>query len=97
MKDEPELDLADLKRLLERVRKSIHQAPDDVRSQMNSFVIAVGCVQSLTDSAIQTGEKIGPLTVDMGNTLCPVPFASDAIAKVQKLGAIGKKRKSAKC
>jgi 3-methyladenine DNA glycosylase AlkD len=98
IKDDSELDLTELKRLLERVRKSIHQAPDEVRSQMNSFVIAVGsCVQPLTDTAIQTGEKIGPVTADMGNTSCQVPFAPDYIRKVQKRGAIGKKRKTAKC
>jgi 3-methyladenine DNA glycosylase AlkD len=98
IKDDSELDLAELKRLLERVRKSIHQAEDAVRRQMNLFVIAVGsCVKPLTDTAIQTGEKIGPVTADMGNTACQVPFAPDYIRKVQKRGAIGKKRKTAKC
>jgi 3-methyladenine DNA glycosylase AlkD len=98
IKDDSELDLAELKRLLERVRKTIHQAPNDVRSSMNGFVIAVGSyVKSLTDTAIQTGEKIGPVSVDMGNTSCQVPFAPDYIRKVQKRGTIGKKRKSAKC
>jgi 3-methyladenine DNA glycosylase AlkD len=98
IKDDSELDLAELKRLLERVRKSIHQADNDVRSQMNSFVIAVGSyVQPLTDAAIETAEKIGPVSVDKGNTSCQVPFAPDSIRKVQKRGAIGKKRKSAKC
>jgi hypothetical protein len=98
IKDDSELDLAELKRLLERVRKTIHQAPNDVRSSMNSFVIAVGSyVKPLTDTAIQAAEKIGPVTVDMGNTSCHVPFAPDSIRKVQKRGTIGKKRKSAKC
>jgi hypothetical protein len=98
IKDDSELDLSELKRLLGRVRKSIHQAPNDVRSQMNGFVIAVGSyVKSLTDTAIQLGEKIGPVSVDMGNTSCQVPFAPDYIRKVQKRGTIGKKRKSAKC
>jgi DNA alkylation repair enzyme len=98
VKDDSDLDLAELKRLLERVRKNIHQAPNDVRSQMNSFVIAVGSyVKSLTDTALQLAEKIGPVSVDMGNTSCRVPFAPDYIRKVQKRGAIGKKRKSAKC
>lgn len=98
IKDDSELDLAELKRLLERVRKTIHQAPDAVRYQMNSFVIAVGSyVKSLSDTALQIAEKIGPITVDMGNTSCQVPFAPDYIRKVQKRGAIGKKRKSAKC
>jgi 3-methyladenine DNA glycosylase AlkD len=98
IKDDSELDLAELKRLLERVRKTIHHAPNDVRSSMNSFVIAVGSyVKPLTDMAIQTAEKIGPVSIDMGNTSCQVPFAPDSIRKVQKRGAIGKKRKSAKC
>ncbi len=98
VKDDSELDLAELKRLLDRVRETIHQAPNDVRSSMNSFVIAVGSyVPPLTDSAVQTAEKIGPVTIDMGNTSRQVPFALDSIRKVQKRGAIGKKRKSAKC
>ncbi len=98
IKDDSELNLAELKRLLERVQKNIHQAPNDVRSQMNMFIIAVGSyVQLLTDTALQIGEKIGPVTVDMGNTSCRVPFAPDYIRKVQKRGAVGKKRKTAKC
>ena len=98
IKEDLKLDLAELKRLLERVRKSIHQAEDSVRRQMNLFVIAVGSyVQPLTDTAIQIGEKIGPVTTDMGNTSCQVPFAPDYIRKVQKRGSIGKKRKTAKC
>ncbi|HYJ04662.1 MAG TPA: DNA alkylation repair protein [Chthoniobacterales bacterium] len=98
IKDDSELDLPKLKQLLERVRKTIHQAPDDVRYQMNFFVIALGCyVKSLTETAIQTAEKIGAVEVDMGDTSCEVPYAPDYIRKVQKRGTIGKKRKSAKC
>ena len=98
IKDDSELDLAVLKRLLLRVQKTIHQADDMVRRQMNCFVIAAGSyVQPLTEMAIQLGEKIGLVTVDMGNTSCQVPFAPDYIRKVQKRGTIGKKRKTAKC
>jgi len=98
IKDDSELDLAELKRLLQRVQKIIHQADDVERRQMNSFVIAVGSyVKPLTDMAIQTAEKIGPVSIDMGNTSCQVPFAPDSIRKVQKRGAIEKKRKSVKC
>ena len=97
-KDDSELDLPKLKQLLERVRKSIHQAPDDVRYQMNFFVIAVGSyVQSLTATALQIAEKIGPVTADMGDTSCEVPSAGNYIRKVEARGAIGKKRKMAKC
>ncbi len=98
IKADAELDLMKLKRLLERVRLTIHQAPDVVRYQMNSFIIALGSyVPSLTGIAIQTAEKIGPVTADMGNTSCEVPSAADYIRKVQKRGTIGRKRKTAKC
>ncbi len=33
----------------------------------------------------------------MGETACQVPYAPEAIRKVEQRGAIGKKRKSAKC
>ena len=46
-----------------------------VRYQMNAFVIAVGSyVKPLTEFAIQTGEKIGPVTADLGNNNCQVPL-----------------------
>jgi hypothetical protein len=98
IREDKHLDLAALKRLLERARKTIHRQSDEARYQMNGFVIAVGAyVKSLTDTALQAAEEISPVTVDMGNTSCQVPFAPDYIRKVQKRGAIGKKRKSAKC
>src|SRR6266508_1830820 len=98
IKDDAELDLAELKRLLSRVQKTIHQAPDAVRPGMNSFIIALGSyVKPLTELAIQTGEAIGPVTADLGNSNCQVFSAPDYIRKVQKRGAIGKKRKAAKC
>jgi hypothetical protein len=66
IKEDTDLDLTGLKRLLQRVQKTIHEAPDVVRRQMNVFVIAVGTyVQPLTDTAVQAGEKIGPVTADM--------------------------------
>ncbi len=93
-----QLDLAELKKLLQRVKKTIHQAPNLVRYVMNGFVIAVGSyVSDLTELALEVGAKIGTVTVDMGDTSCKVPFAPDYIQKVQQRGTIGKKRKTAKC
>jgi 3-methyladenine DNA glycosylase AlkD len=98
IKNDADLDLAELKQLLKRVEKTIHVQPDGVRSAMNGFIIAVGTyVKSLTDLAIKTAEKIGPVSVDMGNTSCKVPYAPDYIRRVQQRGTIGKKRKTAKC
>jgi len=68
IKDDAELDLAELKQLLQRVQKTIHQQPDRVRYVMNGFVIAVGSyVKSLTELALKTAEKIGTVKVDMGD------------------------------
>lgn len=98
IKDDKDLDLAELKKLLERVQKTIHQQPDRVRYVMNCFVIAVGSyVKPLTDLAKKTAEKIGKVSVDMGDTACKVPYAPDYIAMVEQRGTVGKKRKSAKC
>jgi hypothetical protein len=60
-------------------------------------VVMANYVQPLTDAAIQTAEKIGPVMADLGNNACQVPFAPDHIRKVQKRGTTGKKRKTAKC
>lgn len=92
------LDLPALEGLLPRVQATIHQAPDLVRYQMNSFVIALGCyVRPLTAIAIHTAQQTGPVMADLGNNACQVPFAPDYIAKVEQRGTLGKKRKTAKC
>lgn len=98
IKDDAELDIAELKKLLLRVQNTIHEQPDRVRLNMNGFVIAVGSyVAALTDAALQTAAKIGKVEVDMGDTDCKVPNATEKIQKVKDRGTIGKKRKSAKC
>lgn len=98
IKDDADLDLAELKRLLQRVQKTIHDAPNLVRYAMNNFVICVGSyVKPLSELALQTAAKIGPVSVDLGNTACKVPGAVEYIRKVEKRGTIGKKRKTVKC
>jgi len=93
-----ELDLPEIKRLLNRVKQTIHQQPDRVPYCMNSFVIAVGgYISSLFDLAMQTAKEIGRVEVDMGDTDCKVPSAPDYLTKIKTMGRIGKKRKSAKC
>lgn len=96
--DDADLDLAELKRLLKRVERAIHGEANLVRYAMNDFLIAVGCyVAELTTAAIQVADKIGTVSVDMGATACEVPSARQHIEKAQQRGAIGKKRKTAKC
>lgn len=98
IKDDSDLDLIELKELMKRVEREIQRVPDIVRYQMNMFVIAVGSyVKSLAENAIQTGERIGPVTADLGNNSCRVPYAPDYIRKVEQRGTLGRKRKSARC
>jgi 3-methyladenine DNA glycosylase AlkD len=98
VKDDGELDLAELKQLLQRVQATIHQQPNLVRGAMNGFVIALGTyVPALTDEALRAGEQIGRVSVDMGQTACQVPYAPESIQKARESGVVGKKRKTAKC
>ncbi|MGZ8509585.1 MAG: DNA alkylation repair protein [Chitinophagaceae bacterium] len=92
------LDIAGLKKLLERVEKEILKAPNRVRYCMNAFVIAAGSfVKELNKEAIEVGKKIGSVEVNMGGTSCKVPFAPDYIKKVVDKGYLGRKKKTAKC
>lgn len=98
IKEDPELDLKELKSLLSRIHKEIHRAPNRVRYTMNGFIIALGSyVPSLTEAAIETAQKIGKVEVEMGGTACKVPSAAEYIAKVKSKGTIGKKKKMARC
>jgi 3-methyladenine DNA glycosylase AlkD len=98
MKTDNELDMATIKKLLQRVQKEIHSAPNRVRYTMNNFIIHVGgYINELTQEAIETAKKTGTVMVDMGGTACQVPSAADYIKKMQAKGYIGKKRKTVKC
>jgi 3-methyladenine DNA glycosylase AlkD len=97
IKEDADLDLAEIKSLLQRVAKSIHQQPNRVKYVMNSFVIAVACyVKPLHKLAVDTAKGIGKVAVDLVGD-CKIPFAPDHIKKFEARSAIGKKRKSPKC
>ncbi len=98
VRDDETLDLDEIQNLLRVAESSVHKAPNRVRNGMNHFVISVGCyVKPLLASAKSTAKKIGKVEVDVGQTNCKIPLASDYIAKVESMGRIGKKRASAKC
>jgi 3-methyladenine DNA glycosylase AlkD len=92
------LNLAAIEGLLDRVESEILDASNRVRSSMNGFVISVGAyVEPLLCRAKKTAECIGKVHVDVGNTACKVPLASEAISKIETMGRVGKKRKTMKC
>ena len=97
IKEDADLDLAEIKSLLLRVAKSIHQQPNRVKYVMNGFVIAVACyVKPLHKLAVDAANTIGKVAVDLHGD-CSIPFAPDHIKKFAARSAIGKKRKSPKC
>jgi len=98
LKDDAELDLKLISKLLDRVEKNIHSAKNRTRYTMNGFVISVGTyVVPLSEKAIEVGKKVGKISVNVGDTACKVPVAVDYIEKNRKMGRIGKKRKIARC
>lgn len=93
-----ELDLQQLRKLLQRVQDTIHEERNRVRYTMNGFVMALGIhVAPLKAAALSAAGAIGSVTVDVGNTACKVPDAGDYIRKAEARGALGRKRKTVKC
>lgn len=93
------LDLGEIERLLELVQTKIHlEDRNRVRYTMNLFVIAVGSfIVSLHERAMQIAEMIGKVHVDVGQTACKVPLATDYIHKVKEKGKLGAKKKTCIC
>ena len=97
IKEDADLDLAEIKSLLQRVAKTIDKQPNRVKYVMNGFVIAVAChVKPLHMFAVDTATGIGKVAVDLVGA-CKIPFAPDHIKKFEARSEIGKKRKSPKC
>ncbi len=93
-----ELDLAEIRQLLDTIVAEIHGVPDRVRYTMNGFVIAVGgYVRPMAKAAKAAAKKIGKVTVNMGDTACKVPDALPYIEKMESAGRAGKKRKTIRC
>jgi 3-methyladenine DNA glycosylase AlkD len=92
------LDLKEIEALLKSIPEKVTAAPNRVRSKMNSFVIAVGTyVAPLLKQAVATAKQIGVVPVDVGDTDCEIPVASERIAKAQASGRAGVKRTTIRC
>ena len=97
VREDNHLDLKMIEKLLDRVAKTIHQSANQTRYVMNDFVIAVGSyVKPLSAKAQAVAARIGEVKVDMGDTACKVPLASEYIKKTLAKGG-GAKRKSIRC
>lgn len=98
MKPDSTLDPSHLRSLVARVERDIDTAPPRVRLAMNNFLIALGAgVFGLFDDARAAAERIGVVSVVIGER--PVRV-SDAVAMLDKLassGRVGRKRPTCKC
>lgn len=69
-------------KILARVEKDIHQAPNRARHAMNMALIAVGIYKpDLRDQAIAAARRIGKVEVDHGETGCKTPEAEATIRR----------------
>jgi 3-methyladenine DNA glycosylase AlkD len=92
------LDIEEIKTLLSQVKNTIHGERNRVRYVMNGFVLSVGCyIPELIEDAKQVAEVIGKVHVDVGNTACKVPLATEYIKKVEDKNRVGMKRKTCIC
>jgi len=92
-----ELNLDEINSLLLEIRNSIHEAPNRVRYNMNQFIICVGAyVPELRNEAENVAETVGKVHVDVGNTACKVPIATEYINKILERGE-PKKKKTVRC
>ncbi|WP_026567821.1 DNA alkylation repair protein [Bacillus sp. UNC41MFS5] len=92
------LDIEEIRSLLQQVERTIHEEKNRVRYVMNGFVISTGAyVTALYDEAVTVAEKIGKVHVNVGQTACKVPIATDYIKKIEDRNKIGIKRKTCIC
>ncbi len=93
-----ELDLAEIETLLQKVVNEIDSAENRAKQAMNSFVISVGMyVKPLLDKAKATAQTLGVVSIDVGDTACKIPIATEYIEKTEASGKQGQKRKTIRC
>jgi 3-methyladenine DNA glycosylase AlkD len=93
-----QLHLGQVAGLLEFVEQNIGSAKNRARYTMNSFVISVGgYVKPISEHAKAVAGRLGNVSVDVGDTACKVPLATDYIAKIEAMGRLGQKRKTIRC
>ncbi len=98
LRPDEELDLAEIERLMQRAVKEIGKAPNRGKYTRNGFVISVGCyVKPLLQKAKAAAKQLGKVEVEAGETDCKVPVALEYIEKLEKMGRVGRKKKTMKC
>jgi 3-methyladenine DNA glycosylase AlkD len=98
LKPDDALDLPTWEALLRGVPDRIRAAPNRARVGMVGFVIATaGGIAPLLPAARDVAARLGKVEVDVGETNCKIPVATESIDKLVAGGHIGRKRKTVKC
>lgn len=93
-----ELNIEEIRGMLKQVEETVHEERNRVRYVMNSFVIVVGSMVTLLhEEALSVASHIGKVSVDVGDTACKVPLATEYIEKVEARGKLGVKKKTCIC
>ncbi len=93
-----QLDLEKIRGLMKKAEDGIHDKEDRVAYTKNGFLIAAGgSIEALTAEAIEAGNRIGKVKVNMGETSCKVPLIPAYLKKMEDKGRIGYKKKTVKC
>ncbi len=84
--------------MLDKVKASIHEAPERTKSAMNNFVYTVGVsYKPLHEKAVETAKQIGVVEMKRDNKKNSFLNASENIQKQVDLGKLGFKRKYVRC
>lgn len=84
--------------MLDKVKASIHEAPERTKSAMNNFVYTVGVsYKPLHEKAVETAKQIGVVEIKRDNKKSSFLNASENIQKQVDLGKLGFKRKYVRC
>jgi 3-methyladenine DNA glycosylase AlkD len=87
-----------LRGMLQKVKDTIHDAPERTKSSMNNFVGTVGVSYvPLHEEALQTAKEIGPVEMVREGKKNSVLKSADDIQKQVEKGRIGFKRKYVRC
>ncbi|WP_034761623.1 DNA alkylation repair protein [Rossellomorea vietnamensis] len=87
-----------LREMLQKVKDTIHDAPERTKSAMNNFVGTVGVSYvPLHEEALETAKEIGPVEMVREGKKNSVLKSADDIQKQVEKGRIGFKRKYVRC
>jgi hypothetical protein len=98
LKPDDALDLVAWEGILRGVPERVGAAPNRARAGLVNFVIATaGGIAPLLPAAREVAAKLGRVAVDVGDTSCKIPVATEYIEKLVAGGYVGRKRKTVKC